>query len=346
MIQRQQYGVAALVMIAALALTPVVAAAQSSAAIPRTAWGDPDIGGVWDYSSITPLQRPERYGDREFLTEEEVAELENAAIERDRSAAEAPPAGRAVAGDKQGANGHSFVWGLELGTDYTEDRRTSRIIDPPNGRYPELTEWGKADRAMRYGFFDDSPADDYTERGYGDRCMAIHGMPITPLPYNSFMQFFQTPDHVAIYSEAFGRWRIVPIDDRPHGTLRQWMGDTRGRWEGNTLVVETTNFSHYLQQAGSGRNIRSLVEKFTRVSPGVIRYDYTLDDPVKWTSPWTSSITFRKTDHPVYEVACHEGNYAIENILRGARAFEGTPDELVFEPGKICSDCEHVVPVP
>ena len=199
---------------------------------------------------------------------------------------------------------------------------------------------------MRYGFFDDSPADDYTERGYGDRCIAIHGMPITPLPYNSFMQFFQTPDHVAIYSEAFGRWRIVPIDDRPHGTLRQWMGDTRGRWEGNTLVVETTNFSHYLQQAGSGRNIRSLVEKFTRVSPGVIRYDYTLDDPVKWTSPWTSSITFRKTDHPVYEVACHEGNYAIENILRGARAFEGTPDELVFEPGKICSDCEHVVPVP
>ena len=140
---------------------------------------------------------------------------------------------------------------------------------------------------------------------------------VSPLPYNSFMQFFQTPDHVAIYSEAFGRWRIVPIDDRQHGTLKQWMGNARGRWEGGTLVVETTNFSNYLQQASAGRNIRSLVEKFTRVSPGIIRYDYTLDNPVKWVSPWTSSITFRKTDHPVYEVACHEGNYAIVNILRG-----------------------------
>ena len=202
----QNYGLA--VLVAALALTPFVAAAQSSADTPRTAWGDPDIGGVWDYSSITPMVRPEKYGDREFLTEEEVAELENGAIERDRSAAEAPST-RAEKGDRGGASSHSFVWGLELGTDYTEDRRTSRIIDPPNGRYPELTEWAKADAAMRYGFNDDSPADDYTDRGYGDRCMAIHGMPISPLPYNSFMQFFQTPDHVAIYSEAFGRWRIV-----------------------------------------------------------------------------------------------------------------------------------------
>ena len=138
---------------AVLVLTPVVAAAQSSPDIPRTAWGDPDIGGVWDYSSITPMQRPEKYGDREFLTAEEVAELEAGAIKRDKDAAEAPPT-RSEAGDKAGANGHSFVWGLELGTDYTEDRRTSRIIDPPNGRYPELTEWGKADRAMRYGFSD------------------------------------------------------------------------------------------------------------------------------------------------------------------------------------------------
>jgi hypothetical protein len=344
MSHEHKYVFAALV--AALALTPVLADAQSSGDIPRTAWGDPDIGGVWDYSSITPMVRPEKYGEREFLTEEEVAELENGAIERDRSAAEAPPAGRAEAGDQAGANGHSFVWGLELGTDYTEDRRTSRIIDPPNGRYPEMTEWGKADAAMRYGFSETVPADHYTDRGYGDRCMAIHGMPISPLPYNSFMQFFQTPDHVGIFSEAFGRWRIVPIDDRPHGTLKQWMGDTRGRWEGNTLVVETTNFSHYLQQAGAGRNIRSLVEKFTRVSPGVIRYEYTVDDPVKWASPWTSSITFRKTDLPVYELACHEGNYAIANILRGGRAYEGTPDEVEFEPGKICWDCEPVLPVP
>ncbi len=326
-------------LVVALVLTPIVAAAQSSSDIPRTAWGDPDLGGVWDYSSITPMQRPEKYSDHEFLTEEEVAELEAGAIKRDKDAADAP-AKRSEAGDKAGANGHSFVWGLELGTDYTEDRRTSRIVDPKNGRYPELTEWGKADAATRYGFSDDSPADNYTDRGYGDRCMAIHGMPISPLPYNSFMQFFQTPDHLAIYSEAFRIWRIVPLDGRPHGTIDQWLGDTRGHWEGNTLVVETMNFSHYLQQAGTGPNMRKMVEKFTRVGPTIIRYSYTIDDPVKWVSPWTSTITFRKTDHAVYEVACHEGNYAIANILRGGGAQDGTPDEPVFEEGKICWDCE------
>ena len=340
MSQLRKLGGAALV--AALVSTPTVATAQSSSDVPRTAWGDPDLGGVYDYSSITPMVRPERYGDREYLTVEEAAELEAGAVKRDKDAAEAPIT-RSVAGDRAGAGSHSFVWGLELGTQVVEDRRTSRIIDPPNGRYPALTAWGEADRATRYGFADDSPADDYSERGWGDRCLAIHGMPISPLPYNSFVQIFQTPDHVAIFSEAFRIWRIVPLDGGPHGTIRQWLGDTRGRWEGDTLVVETTNFSNYLQQAGSGRNMNSMVEKFTRVSPDVIRYEYTVDDPVKWVSPWTAAVSLRKTDHPVYEVACHEGNYAIENILRGARAQDGTPDAPVFEEGKICWDCEPVV---
>ena len=335
----RELGGAALV--AALVLTPMVVAAQPPAEVPRTPWGDPDLSGVYDYSSITPMQRPEQYGDREYLTEEEAADLEAAAVKRDEDAANAPVT-RSEAGDRAGASSHSFVWGLELGTQVVEDRRTSRIVDPPNGRYPELTDWGKADAASRYGFNDDSPADDYTDRGWGDRCLAIHGMPISPLPYNSFVQIFQTPDHVAIVSEAFRIWRIVPLDGRPHGTIRQWLGDTRGRWEGDTLVVETTLFSNYLQQAGSGRNMNSLVEKFTRVSPDWIRYEYTVDDPVKWTSPWTAAISLRKTDHPIYEVACHEGNYALENILRGARAQDGTPNEPVFEEGKICWDCEPV----
>ena len=329
-------------LVAALVSTPTAATAQSSSDVSRTAWGDPDLGGVYDYSSITPMVRPERYGDREYLTVEEAAELEAGAVKRDKDAAEAPIT-RSVAGDRAGAGSHSFVWGLELGTQVVEDLRTSRIIDPPNGRYPALTAWGEADRATRYGFADDSPADDYSVRGWGDRCLAIHGMPISPLPYNSFVQIFQTPDHVAIFSEAFRIWRIVPLDGGPHGTIRQWLGDTRGRWEGDTLVVETTNFSNYLQQAGSGRNMNSMVEKFTPVSPDVIRYEYTVDDPVKWVSPWTAAVSLRKTDHPVYEVACHEGNYAIENILRGARAQDGTPDEPVFEEGKICWDCEPVV---
>ena len=234
-------------LVAALVSTPTVATAQSSSDVSRTAWGDPDLGGVYDYSSITPMVRPERYGDQAYLTVEEAAELEAGAVKRDKDAAEAPIT-RSVAGDRAGAGSHSFVWGLELGTQVVEDRRTSRISDPPNGRYPALTAWGEADRATRYGFADDSPADDYSERGWGDRCLAIHGMPISPLPYNSFVQIFQTPDHVAIFSEAFRIWRIVPLDGGPHGTIRQWLGDTRGRWEGDTLVVETTNFSNYLQQ--------------------------------------------------------------------------------------------------
>ena len=327
------------ILIAVGVLVPVGAAAQSSAEVPRTAWGDPDLGGVYDYSSITPMVRPEKYGDRAFLTEEEAAALEQAAVERDRAAGEAPVR-RAEAGDKAGAAGHSFLWGLELGTQVVEDRRTSRIIDPSNGRYPATTPAAKAEAKTRLGFSDDSPADDYTDRGWGDRCLAIHGMPIVPLPYNSFVQIFQTRDHVAIHGEAFRIWRIIPLDGRPHGTLRQWLGNTRGHWEGDTLVVETTNFAHMLQQIGTGRNLRSLVERFTRVSPGVIRYEYTVDDPVRWVSPWTAAISLRKTDQPIYEVACHEGNYALENILRGARALDGTPDEPVFEPGKICWDCE------
>ena len=150
----------------------------------------------------------------------------------------------------------------------------------------------------------------------------------------------QTPDHFVIYAEAFRTWRIVPITDRPHGVIRQRTGDARGRWDGDTLVVETTLFSNMLQQVGSGPNIRRLVERFTRESGDIIRYEYTVDDPARWTSPWTAAISLRRTSAPMFEVACHEGNYAIGNILRGHRAQDGTPKAAVAEPGVICWDCE------
>ena len=319
-------------------LAPVCAAAQATnaTASPRTTWGDPDLQGVWDYATITPMQRPEKYGDREFLTEEEVAELERGAVERDR-AADAAPARRAEAGANVGA--YNRFW-MDYGTQVAEDRRTSRLIDPPNGRFPALTPAGEAMAKSRTGFGAEMPSDDYADLGWGDRCLAIHGLPINPLPYNSLVQLFQTPDHVAIYSESNRIWRIVPLDDRPHGRLRQWTGDARGHWDGDTLVVETTNFSNVLQTVRSGRDIRSLVERFTRVSPDVIRYEFTLDDPVRYVSPWTAAISLRKTDNLVYEVASHEGNYALQNILAGARALDGTPDAPVAVPGQICWDCE------
>ncbi len=321
-----------------LALAPPAAAAQETAAadLPRTPWGHPDLQGVWDYSTITPMQRPERYGDRAYLTEEEAADLEAGAVERDRAAA-AAPARRAVAGENVGA--YNLFW-MDLGTQVVEDRRTSLIIDPPDGRFPALTEAGAAEARSRRGFGADLPADSHEDLGWGDRCMAVHGLPIVPLPYNSIVQIFQTPDHVAIFGESNRVWRIVPLSQRPHGAIRQWLGDARARWEGDTLVVETTRFARLLQQVGSGRNIRSLVERFTLASPGVIRYEFTVDDPVRWVSPWTAALSLRRTDGPAYEVACHEGNYSLENILRGLRALDGTPKAPTAEPGVICWDCE------
>ncbi len=325
-------------VVALLVLMPVIAMAQATepADAPRTPWGDPDLQGVWDYSTITPMQRPERYGDQAYLTEEEAAALEQGAVERDQNAA-AAPARRAEAGENVGA--YNLFW-MDLGTQVVEDRRTSLLIDPPNGRFPAMTEAGAAEASTRRGFGADLPVDSHEDLGWGDRCLAVHGLPLAPLPYNSIVQIFQTPDHVAIFGESNRVWRIVPLSDRPHGTIRQWLGDARAHWDGDTLVVETTNFARLLQQVGSGQNIRSLVERFTLAGPGVIHYEYTVDDPVRFVSPWTAAVSLRRTDGLAYEVACHEGNYALENILRGARALDGTPDAPVAEPGVICWDCE------
>ncbi len=335
------HAVAVLGMVTALVMTPVGVAAQSTDAneVPRTSWGEPELTGIYDYSSITPMQRPEEYGDRQFLTDEEVAELEQAAVERNRARDEREVT-RAEAGDAGGANSHSSVWGLDFPTKALANRRTSRIIDPRNGRFPPMTSEAQKISAMRLGFSAEAPDDDYTDRGFGDRCMAIQGMPLSSLPYNNIVQLFQARDNFVILAEAFRIWRIVPIDDRPHGHLRQWTGDARGHWQDDSLVVETTNFSHILQHIRAGRGIRKLVERFTRTSPDVVEYEFTVDDPTTWTAPWTATLSLRRTDQVMYEYACHEGNLAMLNILRAARKRDGTPDEAVIEPGKICWDCE------
>ncbi len=321
---------------AALTLVATSAVAQ----VPRTSWGTPDLNGIYDYSSVTPMQRPADLADQEFLTEEQAAAMEQAAIDRDTNALNAPVR-RAEAGDLAGANGHAWQWGLEFGTKVVADRRTSRIIDPPNGRYPERTPSAKADAARRRGFGAILPWDDYLDLGQGDRCLALHGLPLSPLPYNNLVQLFLTEDYFAIYAEAFRTWRIAPITDRPHGTIRQRTGDLRAEWEGDTLVVQSTLYSHQLQQLGlAGQGIRSLTERFTLEEEGLIRYAYTVDDPTRWTAPWTAAISLRTTEGPMFEVACHEGNYAVPNILRGARAYDGTPNEAPDEPGILCWDCE------
>ena len=306
-------------LIAVGMLTPAIAAAQSTTAgPPRTAWGDPDLGGVWDFRTITPLERPADMGDKEFLSEEEVGAREKEAAERDIRQNKAP-ARRAEAGDNVGA--YNRFW-MDFGTEVVETRRTSLIVDPPNGRRPPMTPEAKEAASKRPRWGQEPPPDTYTDLSLFDRCIGTMALPIYPIAYNNNVQMFHTPDHVALWVEMMASTRIIPLDGRPHGTLRQSLGDSRGHWEGNTLVVETTNFEHGLALIGASRNARRLVERFSRVSPDVMHYEFTICDPTTWTQPWTAVQTFRKADAPVFEYACHEGNYAMPNILGGARRGE------------------------
>ena len=334
-------------LVAILILAPVYAAAQTNAntkatkdakntkALPRMPWGHPDLQGVWDYRSITPLQRPAQYGDRAFLTEEEARNLEQSAEDLDASS-DAAPARPAKAGENVGA--YNRFW-LDFGTRTVNDRRTSLITDPPTGRFPEMTAAGAAEAKLRMPFGADLPISSYEDLGLGDRCRNTRGVPILPGAYNNNVHVFQTQDYVAINVEWFHIWRIIPLDGRPHGAIRQWVGDSRGHWEGDTLVVETTNFQGLVSNIGSGRGIRKLVERFTRVSPEAVRYEFTVDDPVRFVRPWSAALTLWQSDGKVYEFACHEGNYAIVNILNGALAPDAKP-AADAKPGALCIDCE------
>ena len=305
----QKCGIAAIV--AVLAFFPVVVATQSSDQTPRTAWDDPDIGGVWDFRTITPLERPEKYGDREFLTAEEAAKLEQGAVDRDRSAYEAP-ARRAVAGENVG--GYNWFW-MDVGSSVVEGRRTSLIVDPKNGRKPPSV----GNKTMNWGSFATERPNSIEELSLFDRCIGSAALPIYPTYYNNYLQVFQAPDHVALIVEMMGSTRIIPLEGDPRSGLRLGLGDSRGHWEGDTLVVETTNFDKDLQLIGASRDALRMVERFTRVSPGVMTYEFTIDDPTMWERPWTAIQTLRKSDSAIFEYACHEGNYSVPNMLGGAR---------------------------
>ena len=314
---QQRYCVVGL--IAALALTPVVAVAQSTSEtdVPRTAWGAPDLGGTWDFRTITPLERPAQYGDREFLTAEEAAALEQGAADRYESL-DAAPAKLAKAGDNVG--GYNWFW-MDVGTAVVENRRTSLIVDPANGRRPARREGPPTSIFADIGgsFVNERPSS-MDDLNVFDRCIGSAALPIYPTFYNNYVQVFQTRDHVALIVEMMGSTRMISLDGRPHADagIRMGRGDSRGHWDGDTLVVETTNFDHPMLLVGGSRDAR-LVERFTRVSPGLMEYEFTVDDPSVWEREWTAVETFRKTEVPIYEYACHEGNYAVPNMLGGAR---------------------------
>jgi hypothetical protein len=214
---------------------------------------------------------------------------------------------------------------LDQGTKPVATRRTSLIVDPANGRLPALTADAQRRAEARREYQKDHPADSWLDRSSSDRCLVGFnaGPPLTPGGYNQNLQVFQTPDHVALITEMVHTVRVVPLDGRPplSDAIRQWSGDSRGHWEGDTLVVDTSNFRDERRWRGSTESMK-LVERFTRVDANTLDYTYTVTDPATWTSPWSASIPLRRSDLPLYEYACHEGNYAMPHILSGQRAAE------------------------
>ena len=289
--------------------------------VPQTAWGAPDLQGVWDFRTITPLERPENLGDKAFLTQEEAAQREQSAVDRatrlwDREAR------RTEAGGNVG--GYNNFW-MDQGTNVIGTRRTSLIIDPPNGRLPEVTETGRARAAANRGSFSSDLPASYTDLSNSDRCLMGFnaGPPITPAAYNQNVQLFQTPDHLVMLTEMVHTVRVIPLDGTPPLVegLRQLSGDSRGHWEGKTLVVETANFEARRDWRGSTEGMR-LVERFTRVDADTLEYEFTVTDPGTWDAPWTVNLPMRRNELPMFEYACHEGNYSMEAMLGGARADE------------------------
>jgi hypothetical protein len=321
-------GPAILITVALLAPAPVSGQTWSP---PRTADGQPDLQGVWDFRTITPLERPVALGTKGFFTDEEAANFEkeeNQRQDRDQIDPEVGglnyPAGGVVP--------YNEFW-YDRGDKIVGTRRTSLIIDPPNGRLPAMTPDGKKRADLRAAEQRETQlgrpqADSWEDRPLQERCIVglNAGPPMTPGAYNNNFQLFQTPEYVVILNEMVHDARIIPLDGRPHGRIRQWKGDSRGRWEGNTLVVDTTNFKRETSLPNSSANTH-LVERFARTDANTLLYEFTVEDPTIWTRPWTAVVPMRKSVDPIYEYACHEGNYAMTGILAGARAAEKAAEE-------------------
>jgi hypothetical protein len=267
---------------------------------------------------LTPLERPAEFAGKEFLTEQESADYVKRLLQQvntDRRD-----------GGAQVDVGRSYneFW-RDRGNNVIADRRTSLIIDPPDGRVPPLTPEAQKRVEAARAYMRDHATDGPEGRSLAERCIAwaTAGPPMLPGPYNNDIQIVQTREQVVILNEMIHDARLIPLDGRPHVSpdIRQLLGDSRGHWDGNTLVVDTTNFNGENSFRGSDANLH-LTERFTRVSPNLIQYEFTVDDPTAFTRAWSARIPLNKTPDRVYEYACHEGNYALTDILAGARAAE------------------------
>ena len=274
-----------------------------------TPWGDPDISGMWSYASLTPLQRPERLGNKEFYTPEEAARI---FANTQQDVADRP-------GD---VGSYNYQW-FDRG-EISADMRTSLIVDPPDGRLPVL-ETTIAKQRDRAAYLRDHSADSWLDRTNWDRCITYHGVPPVSSGYNNSYHIVQNENFVAIHVEMIHDVRIIPIDGRPqlHDNIRQWNGDSRGYWDGDTLVVRTANFSEKTRHRFPSSKNTVSVERFRRAGEDMIDYSFTVEDPTVYSQPWTAVRPLpRLPDYRQYEYACHEGNYAMTYILRGARVEE------------------------
>jgi hypothetical protein len=313
--------IGSVISVASLDVAGQASPGSSGTARLRTAWGDPDLQGTWTGSTITPLERPNQFADKPFLSVEEAAALEARA--RTRNVTE-----RAASAGDPGT--YNQIW-FDPSSAVVPDRRTSLIVDPPDGRIP-FTPAGRAHNTRSSDRYGVGPRDSHLDLDTGERCLT-DGVPIPYWSgYNNNYQIVQTPEYVVVIAEMFRDRRIIPLDGRPRANIPQWFGEPRGRWEGSTLVVETTNFADKASYwwAASWRAARPtlrLVERFTRVDAETIDYQVTLEDPEMFSRPWTAKFpltTNQKargvTEGPLYEYACHEGNHSLMNVLSGARA--------------------------
>jgi len=291
---------------------------QSKWTPPRTPDGQPDIQGFWTNVTITPLERPAEFANKPFLTKEEAVEFEKKTLANNNADRRDGPVEADV------GRAYNNFW-YDRGNKTVGTLRTSLIIDPPDGRIPPLTPEAQKRQEAQREYTRNHPYDGPESRALTERCILwpTAGPPMLPTAYNNNYQIVQAPGYVMILSEMIHDTRIIPLDGRPHvaPNVREWMGDSRGHWEGNTLVVETTNFTDKTRFRGADEKMK-LVERFTRTDPKTIVYEFTVNDPTAFTKQWTAQVPMTKTEGPIFEYACHEGNYAMQGMLAGARAEE------------------------
>ena len=313
---------------AVLLLSSSLSLAQSGSdwELGRTIDGHPDLQGVWENNTITPVERPDVFGDKEMLTDDDVKFLQQRISEIMQEGGDAlfgeGVLAAAFSGEINSYDPSTGNYDSQWMVERKIHRRTSQIIDPPNGKYPPRTEQAVAAARDLTQHRQDHPADSYTDRHLGERCISF-GAPRLGSGYNSYWQIVQTRDTVAIIQEMAHDVRIIPLVARPHihDDIKLWHGDSRGYWDGDTLVVETRNYSDKSStDPEAARKVN--VERLTRTDFNTIQYQFTSDDPGSFTAPYTREIILDHTSDKIYEYACHEGNYGMTNILAGHRAEE------------------------